>query len=624
MKASIATLIALPLAVLVLTGCSAGESTKAGGEAAPVTLRIGTNDTPGRPGSDQIEEFARRVTRLSDGKLRIQPVWEAAGPGQTDWDQKVARLVVNGKIDLGMIPTRAFDTEGVKTLRALSAPFLVTSDDLSSRIASSDLARDLLAGLEEIDLVGLALVPEGLRHPFAYAEPLLSPEDYDGALIRAPTSDVTTALFEALGATADDLSDTALQEAVSESAVAAAESSFFWATSIESSATTVTGNVTFFPKVNSIVINRDAFDDLSDDQQEVLRQAAERTRDWAIAELPSDAAAAATYCESGGTVVLASDDDLAALEEAATAVYAELERDATTKSLIDRIRELKTEVSMSASAVEACSSDPAPAADSDEGDPGSLPDGVYRIEVTDDDLRKGGVTNAGDLLENHGIYTWTLSGGKWHFDTRAPNKQNDASQDGTYTVDGDRVTFVWTDAHDPPPHEFRWSVGSDGSLHLTPLGNPDPITATAMGAHPWKRIADVEATEAQVAEAPFPQGVYRLSYTVDFLVERGLDRGAAFDQAGVQTLTFENGGFLHQIKGKPPECRGTYAVEDGRVALVIAADESPGCGSEDWEIFNARWTLEGDELRFVDVASQLDEDAFVQIIWGSKPWRKIG
>src|SRR5215217_484677 len=103
------------------------------GETAPVTLRIGTNDDPGKPGAAQIEEFSRQVQELSKGQVRIEPVWRAAGDAD-DWDQVVARRVVRGDLDMGMIPARAWDTEGVTSLRALHAPFLVTSDDLAGQI----------------------------------------------------------------------------------------------------------------------------------------------------------------------------------------------------------------------------------------------------------------------------------------------------------------------------------------------------------------------------------------------------------------------------------------------------------------------------------------------------------
>ena len=146
----------------LLVGCSDdGGSTKAGGGSPPVTLRIGTNDPAGRPTEDQIAEFASHVERLSEGQLRIEPVFRAGGKGNEDWDQVVGRMVVSGELDMGLIPARAWDTEGVTSLRALHAPLLVTSDELVGMVVTNELATKMLAGLDAVNVTGLALLPEG-------------------------------------------------------------------------------------------------------------------------------------------------------------------------------------------------------------------------------------------------------------------------------------------------------------------------------------------------------------------------------------------------------------------------------------------------------------------------------
>ena len=171
---------------------------------AVVTLRVGTDDVPGRPAADQIEEFARAVAERGDGSIVVEPAWHAAGD-TSDWDQAVARLVTSGDLEMGFIPARAWDTEGVTTLRALNTPFLITTDALVDEIVSNDgLTGELMSGLDAAGVVGLGLFPEALRHPFGLEAPLLGPDDYQGAVIREPTSATTTAMFEALGATAND------------------------------------------------------------------------------------------------------------------------------------------------------------------------------------------------------------------------------------------------------------------------------------------------------------------------------------------------------------------------------------------------------------------------------------
>ena len=136
---------------------------------------------------------------------------------------------------------------------------------------------------------------------------------------------------------------------------------------------------------------------------------------------------------------------------------------------------------------------------------------------------------------------------------------------------------------------------------------------------PWSRIR-------AGGRASFPEGVFRVELPLEFLLDRGLDAGAAYGSAGINTLTLERGRWIHHLEGpaNPEDCTGTYAITEGRIALVVDAGlEQYGCGLAGSEIFSARWTLDGRQLRFVDVDARYD-DFFAEAVWGGKPWTKIG
>src|SRR5262245_40214041 len=96
-----------------------------------------------------------------------------------------------------------------------------------------------------------------------------------------------------------------------------------------------------FPRVNALVINSDVLTGLSDSQQDVLRNAATATRDWAVETNADDAK---TFCDYNGAIVLAEDSDIASIREATQPVHDELEQDEATAAMIDRISELGQDV----------------------------------------------------------------------------------------------------------------------------------------------------------------------------------------------------------------------------------------------------------------------------------------
>ena len=464
------------VAAPVLATNSATASTAPSPPSDPLTLRVGTDDDDGRPAGAQILEFAAQVADRSGGAITIEPTWHAAGEDIPNWDQAVAGLVTSGDLEMGLIPTRAWDVLGVTSLQALNTPFLVTRDDLVTDIISGDLAAELMAGLDAAGVDGLALFPEGFRHPFSFGDPLFGPGDYDGAVMRAPTSANTTAMFAALGASTNDNSpDPEVHTGI--------ESSFLF-----DPPGTATGNVTFFPKVNSLVVNSEVWAGLTADQQAILEEAATATRDWAIGQIPSDHDAAVARCANGFGVAVAPDADVAALADAVAPVIADLRNDPTTSGLIDEITAVRDSlppmtdepVSCDAAAIETT---PESAVDA------AALNGVYTLVVTDEALSAAGVVEPGLVAENHGTFTWTLLDGTWRYDQVADNRLDNSSDDGTFTVNGDQISFV---SPGFPPNVYRFTQDADGNLMLEAV-HADEVLGVVLTADTWVRTGDAPA-----------------------------------------------------------------------------------------------------------------------------------
>jgi TRAP-type transport system periplasmic protein len=603
-----------------LIGCGESEtSTKAGSATSPVTLRLGNPDPAGRATEEQIDEFARHVRELTSGSVVIDPVFRAAGNDDPrEWDQIVARKVVSGELEMGLIPARAWDTEGVTSLRALNAPFLVTSDELTAEVVASDLAGVMLTGLDDVGVTGLALLPEGMRRVFVFGDLATHPLDLVGKVVRAPKSATTFAVFEALGATADDFNGDEVADGVAAGTIHAAETSFALAGTLpEFSATSA--QEALFPKVNSLVINSEVFDQLSDDHQEALRLAASRTAQWSIDQLSSDVDAAARWCAAGGRIVAADDAVTAAAVSAVAPLYAELEADEVTRTLIERIRATKTQLP-SAPAIEPCEPDD-DAADDSSPDPVLAFDGVYRQDVTAQHLMDFGVSEAKARQES-GVQTWTLEQGAFRLEYQ------DNVCRGTYDVDDMTLTFRFVSGCSGDfsqtaifeGEQIRWT---DVAV-LPPHDSPEfQRELEAFASVPWTKVGDVAATGSTVEGREFPEGSFRAEIPSQMLLDAGVGREDALNHAGVWTLTFRDGVLrvedVNERTGERKADEGVYCVVDVRVQLGLLGSP-PACG----DFWNAEWTLEGDRLRFVDVRSDHGSDLLIETLFGGTHFVRIG
>jgi len=183
--------------IAVLAGCTSPGLNKAGGGQArqPVVLTLADSQAD----STELDGFAGEVQRLSAGAMRIDIKirWRF---GQVQYENGLIEDVRAGRADLGVAGSRAWDSVGVNSFRALNAPLLITSYALQDRVLRSPMIGQMLPGLRPLGLAGIGMLPGPLRKPFGIARPLLKPSDYAGLRIGVQQSRVAAATMRALGA----------------------------------------------------------------------------------------------------------------------------------------------------------------------------------------------------------------------------------------------------------------------------------------------------------------------------------------------------------------------------------------------------------------------------------------
>jgi TRAP-type C4-dicarboxylate transport system substrate-binding protein len=387
----------LLFAVLLFTACApqavatpVGTSSPAAiqTQVEPITLRMAVADQEGRPSDPYVHEFINQVKTLSNGNIDIEPIWDAGAETTPSFEQGVVTVVKAGEYDLGLAGSRAWDGLGVTSFQALQAPFLITDDALAEAIASSEIGTQMLDGLSSVGMTGLALWPEDLRHPFSMNpdKPILSPDDLKGLTVRSIPSELSYMLIDTLGGSP-----------MYGDGYQAAESGLRQGASL-SGTPTATGNVIFFPKFQVLFANGAALEKLSERQRSILREAATATQRKAIAEHPSEADAAAAWCADGGTVVMASAEQVAAFEEAAQPVFDKIEQDPLNAELIAAIRELKAKTKPAPEA-QACGPEIAqssaiPTSENAIWSTGVPPNGKWTVNLTRENVIAKGVRSS--------------------------------------------------------------------------------------------------------------------------------------------------------------------------------------------------------------------------------------
>ena len=184
------------------TTAAAPTGSPAAGAIEPAHLRMLDPDDKDRPSQAAIDGFLEELAVASGGAITIDFQYGAGGTTGSGRERVVTDKVVSGEVELAMAPVRAWADAGVTSVQALSTPFLIDSDPLLTAVATDPLVQPMLDAMADHGLVGLAIWPEDLRHPFAWDStggPLLRAEDFQGKNIWTLPSSLQSKIMEALG-----------------------------------------------------------------------------------------------------------------------------------------------------------------------------------------------------------------------------------------------------------------------------------------------------------------------------------------------------------------------------------------------------------------------------------------
>jgi TRAP-type C4-dicarboxylate transport system substrate-binding protein len=449
-------------------------------DAPPVTLRLITADGQGRASDRPLTDFIARVTEASGGAITIEPFYEAATTDRPE--QELARRLSAGEADLLMTTIRAWDEVGNRALDAIQTPFLIDSDALADAVVSSSIATDLLATLSDQQLIGLAMWPEEMRHFAVFdacKDPINTPADLQGVAVRAAPSTIITEVLTSLGATTG-FGDPPLCE-FQALEIGLRQGPAF------GDQLTLTGDITPWPKVQTLVANGAAFERLPERWQAVIRTAAAEASAHEVEIRDADQASQPIWCGVGHSVVLAGPEATTAFQEAMRPVADRMAADPATGPFVAAITALKTELGAATTAVDPCDGAVPPGPFEPQQGPSPV-DGVWVTSTTREQLASSPLLyDTGEINDgNWGDIRIQFEDGVMTYDLTNPRETFHSV--GTYRVDGDRLSIYDPAACCPPqPFSFGFTIEGD-TLTLTRL--PGYVGPTPYILDSYTRVAE--------------------------------------------------------------------------------------------------------------------------------------
>jgi TRAP-type C4-dicarboxylate transport system substrate-binding protein len=487
------------LAIAFLAGCAGSSSNKGGGspEQKPTVLTMADWSF----GDSTLQVFLDEVTRLSGGTIRIEPRnnWRK---GQVDYASGLIRDVKAGKADLGWAGSGAWDSVGVKSVRALHAPLLIDSYALQEQVVRSPLVTEMLRGLNHIGLVGLGVLPGPMRKPLGVKRPLVTPADYAGLTIGVQQSRVSDATMRALRAKPVWFpagGDIGGFDGI-EQQVASIEGN-----SYDAIGKFLTANVNLWPRPLVVFMNRKAFESLTADQRKILRRAVTDVIPDEIAmDRHDDRTSAGILCGRGSRFMTANPNDLAALRRAVQPVYDALERDPQTRAFIAKIEAMRRKLRASPDAPRCA----APTSTAAAGAP-TLLDGVWRVTTTPKDLRAAGAPEGEVIPDNYGALVFVVDRDRFAFTQE--NHQACVWGYGRLKVWDHKMRLLFINGGETAGtgaanrqgelFVFGWSLYRE-VLTLTPV--PGAVSPTPVRAKPWGRVSTTQSRRYFSERCPPP------------------------------------------------------------------------------------------------------------------------
>ncbi|WP_163527864.1 DctP family TRAP transporter solute-binding subunit [Halobacillus ihumii] len=279
------SLILTLLLVFSLAACggqsTSGSSNAPNGESAEeVKLNLSTPDPDSSSITQAAKHFAELVREKSGGSIEIQV--HANGTLYGGDPSAAVKQLGAGSIDLLALSTSLY-ANFVPEFNAISIPYLFDDKEQFVSFLNGEHGEELLSKLDKLKIEGIGLWNRPFRQITNSVRPIEKPEDLEGLKIRVPNNPLWVEFFKRTGAVTTPMDFSEVYNALQlgtidgqENPVSVVKASKF---------AEVQEYLTISDHMADgwvLGMNQAKFDQLSDDQKKVLKEAAQETQTWKL------------------------------------------------------------------------------------------------------------------------------------------------------------------------------------------------------------------------------------------------------------------------------------------------------------------------------------------------------
>ena len=268
-------MLLMVFSLVVVAGCGSNQSKQTPANAKKHVLKVGHPLAADHPWTIALEGMAKDVKEATKGEVEIQ-IFPA---GQLGSEIDVANGLKMGTIEMGVFGTASLHPLDIR-MGIEELPYAWPKRESAYAALDGDLGNELNKIMEKQGIIGLSWWEAGYRQTTNNRNPINSVGDFKGLKIRVPNNAMRIETFKLLGAEPTPIAFAEVFTALQQGAVDGQENPLV---TIQSSKLyevqkylSITNHIW---GSGYLAISKQAFDDLSPEQQKILREKAQIWRD---------------------------------------------------------------------------------------------------------------------------------------------------------------------------------------------------------------------------------------------------------------------------------------------------------------------------------------------------------